>query len=184
LAHRALLRLAIGLAFRVSTVVGAIVAAAVLAHDYVQPFIRYEVHDVVTLSPTRCPCGSVLPFISSIEGRTKDKLWIKTQEGYRDLPYYLFLAALHNELDMAEHQVVQKGVNSYTLRALPLPGRSLSPDRLRQLVFQSVSSEGLEKHVHLDVEIVNAIERGPSGKAIRVKNEFGPPPETPIAKSA
>jgi hypothetical protein len=86
--------------------------------------------------------------------------------------------------DMAEHQIVQTGVNAYTLRAMPLPGRSLSPDRLRRLVFQSVESEGLEKYIHLDIEIVKEIERGPTGKAIRVKNVFGPPSDLAAAASA
>jgi phenylacetate-coenzyme A ligase PaaK-like adenylate-forming protein len=90
-------------------------------YNSVQPFIRYEVDDAVTMSATQCPCGSILPLVDSIEGRSKDKLWIKREGRYQDLPYYLFLAALHNELDMAEHQVVQKGVNRYTLRAKPLP---------------------------------------------------------------
>jgi hypothetical protein len=67
---------------------------------------------------------------------------------------------------------------------MPLPGRSLSPDRLRRLVFQSVESEGLEKYIHLDIEVVDEIERGPSGKAIRVKNTFGPPADLTMAKSA
>jgi phenylacetate-CoA ligase len=153
-------------------------------YNSVQPFIRYEVDDAVTMSPTPCPCGSVLPLISSIEGRSKDKLWIEREGRYQELPYYLFLAALHNELDMAEHQIVQTDVNMYTLKAKPLPGRSLSPDRLRRLVFQSVESEGLEKYIHLDIEIVDEIERGPSGKAMRVKNAFGPPPDMTMAKSA
>lgn len=146
-------------------------------YNTVQPFIRYEVDDIVTMSPTRCSCGNMLPLVQSIEGRAKDKLWIMEQAGARDLPYYLFLAALHNELNMGEHQIVQTGVNKFLLRATPLPGRRLSTDRLRHLVFQSVASEGLEKAIHLDIEIVDEIERGPSGKAIRVKNAFGPPPQ-------
>jgi phenylacetate-CoA ligase len=153
-------------------------------YNFVQPFIRYEVDDAVTMSPTSCPCQSILPHISSIEGRSKDRLWIEREGRYEELPYYLFLAALHNELDMAEHQIVQTGVNAYTLRAMPLPGRSLSPDRLRRLVFQSVESEGLEKYIHLDIEIVKEIERGPTGKAIRVKNVFGPPSDLAAAASA
>src|SRR5262245_65989001 len=44
-------------------------------------------------------------------------------------------------------------VNRYTLRAMPLPGRRLSPERFRRLVFQSAESEGLEKYIHLDIEI-------------------------------
>jgi phenylacetate-CoA ligase len=153
-------------------------------YNFVQPFIRYEVNDAVMMSPTPCLCGSVLPLISWIEGRSEDTLWIEREGRYQDLPHYLFRAALHNEPDMAEHQIVQKGVNRYTLRAMPLPGRSLSPNRLRRLVFQSAESEGLEKYLNLDIEIVDQIERGPSGKAIRVKNTFGPPPDVIMAKSA
>jgi phenylacetate-CoA ligase len=136
------------------------------------------------MSSTPCPCGSILPLIRSIDGRSKDKLWIEREGRYQELPYYLFLAALHNELDMAEHQIIQNGANRYTLKAMPLRGRSLSPSRLRRLVFQSVESEGLEKYIDLKIEIVDQIERGPSGKAIRVKNTFGPPPDTIMAKSA
>jgi phenylacetate-CoA ligase len=153
-------------------------------YNFVQPFIRYEVDDAVMMSSTPCPCGSILPLIRSIDGRSKDKLWIEREGRYQELPYYLFLAALHNELDMAEHQIIQNGANRYTLKAMPLRGRSLSPSRLRRLVFQSVESEGLEKYINLKIEIVDQIERGPSGKAIRVKNTFGPPPDTIMAKSA
>jgi len=152
-------------------------------YNFVQPFIRYEVDDAVMMSSTPCACGSVLPLISWIQGRSEDTLWIEREGRYQDLPNYLFRAALHNEPDMAEHQIVQKGVNMYTLKAMPLPGRSLSPSRLRRLVFQSAESEGLEKYLNLDIEIVDQIERGPSGKAIRVKNTFGPPPDM-MPKSA
>ena len=92
--------------------------------------------------------------------------------------------SLSSKRGRAEHQIVQKGVNRYTLRAMPLPGRSLSPNRVRRLVFQSAELEGLEKYFNLDIEIVDQIERGPSGKAIRVKNTFGPPPDMIMAKSA
>lgn len=39
----------------------------------VQPFIRYEMGDRVTISPDPCPCGSILPSIT-VEGRDDDIL--------------------------------------------------------------------------------------------------------------
>ena len=45
-------------------------------YNYVQPIIRYEVDDRVTMSAKRCSCGSPLPHIAKIAGRTKDLLWI------------------------------------------------------------------------------------------------------------
>jgi phenylacetate-coenzyme A ligase PaaK-like adenylate-forming protein len=145
-------------------------------YNTVQPFIRYEVDDLVTMSPTPCPCGTPLPLIKSVAGRSKDKFWIEVGGRCRDLPYYVFLAALHHCLDMAEHQVLQTGLNTFVLRAAPQPGKVLSAERLRQLVLQSVQAEGLTDIIKFDVEIVPLIPRGPSGKVARAKNIFGPPP--------
>ena len=38
-------------------------------YNTVQPFLRYEVDDVVTMSPGPCPCGNPLPLILRVEGR-------------------------------------------------------------------------------------------------------------------
>lgn len=146
-------------------------------YNPVQPFIRYEVDDLVTASPSQCGCGSCLPKLNSIEGRAKDKFWIVERGVPRELAYYVFLAALHHYLDIAEHQVVQTGVNKFVLRAVAQPGRTLSVARLRELVHQSVAIEGLEKVLDIDVEVVPQIERGPSGKVTRAVNLFGPMPE-------
>mgnify|MGYP001501716727 CR=1 FL=1 len=129
----------------------------------VQPFIRYEIDDLVTMSPTPCGCGSPLPLITSITGREKDKFWIEVGGKYRELPYYVFLAGLHHELGMAEHQVLQTGKNSFVIRAVPRPGVRLSIERLKELVQHSVDVEGLGSVVTFDVEIVPQIERAASG---------------------
>lgn len=149
-------------------------------YNPVQPFIRYEVGDVATASERPCACGSCLPKLNSIEGRTKDKFWIVENGQPRELAYYVFLAALHHYLDIAEHQVLQTGVNKFVLRAVPQPGRTLSLPRLRELVYQSVAIEGLEKVLDIDVEVVPHIERGPSGKVTRAVNVYGPMPETAV----
>lgn len=152
-------------------------------YNYVQPFIRYEIDDVVTMSSVPCACGSHLPHISAIEGRSKDKLWVEIGGKYKELPYYLFLAALHNDLDIAEHQVVQTGKNEFTIRVAAQPGAHLSPERIRRLVQQSVDVEGMSDIVRFKVQIADHIDRGPSGKAERVRNLVGPPPVDAIAQS-
>jgi phenylacetate-coenzyme A ligase PaaK-like adenylate-forming protein len=150
-------------------------------YNLVQPMIRYEIGDTVTMSPTPCPCGSPLPLIQSIQGRTKERFWIEVNGSYRELPYYLFLAALHNYLDMAEHQVLQTGNNRFTVRAAPLPGKALSAERIAQLVMRSVCAEGLQDVVKVDIEVVDAIPRDPkTGKIQRARNLVGPPPVGPL----
>lgn len=141
-------------------------------YNHVQPIIRYEVDDRVTMSAEPCPCGSVLPRIARVSGRTKDMLWIETGGRRREVPYYIFLTGLHHELDMAEHQIVQTGPRDFVLRAVPLTGKRLSADHIRQLVLDAAKAEGLEGTFDLRVEIVPDIPRGPSGKVARVKNAY------------
>jgi phenylacetate-CoA ligase len=146
-------------------------------YNRVQPLIRYEISDVVTLGESPCPCGSNLPHIASVAGRTKERLWIYARGAYREIPYYLFLAGLHHYLDLAEHQVVQTGRNRFVVRVAPLPGKTLSAERVRKLVYDSVRAEGLAGLVEIGAEIVDEIQPDPgSGKRHRVKNLVGPPP--------
>jgi putative adenylate-forming enzyme len=46
----------------------------------IQPLIRYDLGDRVTLSPERCPCGNALPAIQ-VEGRTDDVLYLEAEDG-------------------------------------------------------------------------------------------------------
>jgi phenylacetate-CoA ligase len=141
-------------------------------YNHIQPIIRYEVDDRVTMSAEPCPCGSPLPRIAKIGGRTKDLLWIDDGGRQREIPYYVFLTPLHHVLDLAEHQIVQTGPRRFVVRAVPLTGRTLSADHIRERVMDHVRAEGLESEIELTVEIVSEIPRGPSGKIARVKNEY------------
>ncbi|HMF12116.1 MAG TPA: hypothetical protein VKE94_07410, partial [Gemmataceae bacterium] len=147
-------------------------------YNWTQPLIRYEVGDVVTLDPTPCRCGSTMPHIRSIAGRTKEKLWIEVEGEYRELPYYVFLAALHHCLELAEHQVVQDGRNHFVIRVAPQPGRGVSPQRVKQLVYQSVTAEGLAGVLEVEVQVVAEIRPDSrTGKRARVQSLVGPPPD-------
>jgi phenylacetate-coenzyme A ligase PaaK-like adenylate-forming protein len=129
------------------------------------------------MSAKPCACGNLLPLIESVRGRAKDQLWIEIDGRSRELPIYVFLAALDNETDLAEHQILQTGVNTFVLRAAPQEGKQLLSERLRNYVMQSLASEGLADVVKLDVEIVDRILPDKSGKVRRAKNLIGPPPD-------
>lgn len=141
-------------------------------YNHVQPFIRYEVDDRVTMGTHACGCSSVMPHIASISGRTKDLLWIETGDEKREVPYYAFLLALHHVRDMAEHQIVQTGPRNFLVRGVPQKGHRLDPEHIRRLVQDSLDSEGLGQEMELDIEVLSALPRGPSGKIMRVKNEY------------
>jgi len=140
-------------------------------YNFVQPLIRYEVGDRVTMSAAPCPCGSSLPHIQSVAGRTKERLWLEEDGTYRELPYYVFLAALHHCLEVAEHQVLQTGRNQFEVRVTALPGKTVSPQRIKQLVYESVTAEGLAGQLDLEVNVVSELAPDPrSGKLARVRN--------------
>jgi phenylacetate-coenzyme A ligase PaaK-like adenylate-forming protein len=144
-------------------------------YNFVQPIIRYEIDDIVTMSAKPCACGNLLPLIESVGGRAKDRLWVEIDGRSRDLPIYVFLAALDNETDLAEHQILQTGVNAFVLRAAPQTGKQLSTERLRSYVMQSLANEGLAGVLSLEIELVDRILPDKSGKVSRAKNLIGPP---------
>jgi len=141
-------------------------------YNKVQPIIRYEIDDRVTLGTKPCGCGSFLPYIAKLSGRTKDLLWVEIDGKRLELPYYVLLAGLHHVLEMAEHQIVQTGPRNFVLRAVPVSGQRLTAERVRDVVIEHLKLEGMQDAVDLEVEIVASIPRGPSGKVARVKNEF------------
>lgn len=142
-------------------------------YNRVQPIIRYEVDDRLTMSAeTPCRCGSILPHIAKISGRNKDRLWLEHGGTRRELQYYVFLTPLHHVLDLAEHQIVQTGPRSFLIRVVPLKGRQLSADHIRGLVQEHLKTEGLDSFVDVAIEVVPDIPRGPSGKVARVRNEY------------
>ena len=47
-------------------------------HKRSQPIIRYELNDIVTISPQKCSCGSNFRVIESIQGRADDIFWAKS----------------------------------------------------------------------------------------------------------
>jgi phenylacetate-coenzyme A ligase PaaK-like adenylate-forming protein len=143
-------------------------------YNHVQPIIRYEVDDRVTMAAEPCVCGTVLPRIARVGGRTKDLMWIEHGGRVREMPYYVVLVALHGVLDIAEHQLVQTGHNKFVLRVAPARGKSLSAEHLRQRVLDSAKRDGFEGAFDLSVEVVPEIPRGPSGKIFRAKNEYLP----------
>lgn len=141
-------------------------------YNLVQPIIRYEIDDRVTISSEPCVCGRCLPKIEAVEGRMKDQMWIETGGRVRELPYYPFIHAANYLVSIAEHQVVQTGANEIVLKVVAVPGQTVPLDRLRQLVLEQLEAEGFDGAVKLSVEAVNEIPRGPSGKISRVKNLY------------
>jgi phenylacetate-CoA ligase len=88
----------------------------------VQPIIRYDLGDTVTLEPEPCACGSPLPAVR-VAGRTGDVLGF-TGDGGREVAVLpLALATVIEETEGVRRcQAVQTGPSSLSIRLDALPG--------------------------------------------------------------
>lgn len=151
--------------------------------NYVQPIIRYEIDDVVTMNVGPCPCGNVLPLIRNIAGRFNDALWIQRGGELQQLPTFFFTVAFHPLLDLAEFQVNQVARNRFEVRAIGLPGRGLEPRHILDALTRQARAEGLHDILEFDVRMVDAIPPDPrTGKLRRYVSHL--PTEAPASPPA
>ena len=111
----------------------------------VQPLIRYDLGDSVTVYPTPCPCGSPLPVIRP-EGRRDEILWIDLADGAsRPLLPLVLATAVEEAPGLLRYQVIQAGARRLRLRLEEAPGHDrarVRDDVLRRLRAH-LSSQGL-----------------------------------------
>ena len=128
----------------------------------VQPLIRYDLGDSVTVFPAPCPCGSPLPAIRA-EGRRDEILWIELADGVARPLIPLVLATTVEEAPgVLRYQVLQAGPRRLRLRLEEAPGHDrarVSDDVLGRLRAY-LSFQGLAA-----VEVVDSGERPRSDTA-------------------
>jgi phenylacetate-CoA ligase len=122
--------------------------------NYVQPIIRYEIGDIVTMATEPCGCGNNLPLIASIDGRDSDVFHIETESGTRALQPTIFELAIGRVLDVREYQIIQEDSTSFRVRLEPLPGKTVDPTRAKNAVRAELTQYGLDKKLRVEVEIV------------------------------
>jgi phenylacetate-coenzyme A ligase PaaK-like adenylate-forming protein len=141
-----------------------------------QPFIRYELPDAVTVSPEPCPCGSPLPLIKEVAGRSDELVWVRDGERYRQIHPYVFIDVLDAHPPLGWYQVIQHERNRFLLRAAPAPRRHLNRDELRRLLEHGLRRFGLADVIEFNIEITDRLAPDPkSGKLKRITSRLGRP---------
>ena len=135
-------------------------------HNLVQPLLRLEVTDLVTLDPDPCPCGRPLVRVAAIHGRSDDVLSLPARGGGRVAVHPLHFALLTREPQVREFQVVQDGP---VLRILVVPSRAATAgdDTLETRLAQAVARHLLDLDVHdpqVAVERRQELPRSAGGK--------------------
>lgn len=141
----------------------------------VQPIIRYEVGDAVTMATAPCRCGSNLPRVERIEGRTADTFWIKDGAGYRQMINSVFKNAFDYTREVREWQAVQTARNRIDVKLELLPGASLDREHAWWSLNRQLEMYRFKDVVELSLEVVPRLAAdGPSGKFKRMVSLVGP----------
>jgi phenylacetate-CoA ligase len=135
-------------------------------YNLVQPLLRLEVTDLVTLDPDPCPCGRIPVRASAIHGRSDDVLSLPARDSGRVSVHPLHFALLTRDPQVREFQVVQDGL---VLRILIVPSQAAtaSDDLLESRLGQAVAKQLHRLSVHdpqVTVERRQQLPRSAGGK--------------------
>lgn len=136
--------------------------------NHVQPLIRYDLGDQITVSPDRCPCGCLLPVIE-VQGRRDDSLVMEGRDGQPITLLPLALTTvLEDEAGAFDFQLCQRDGRTLVLR-LELNDAQAARTMLRcRAALESFAElQGLGSILVIE-ELGQAIPRGRSGKAQRI----------------
>lgn len=125
--------------------------------NYVQPIIRYEIGDIVTMATEPCDCGSNMPLIDHVDGRDSEMFYIETKDGLRPLQPTIFELALGRMLDAREYQIIQEENTLFRILIEPLPGKSFDRNRADKLVREQLKEYGLDQELDVEVEVVDRL---------------------------
>jgi phenylacetate-CoA ligase len=144
----------------------------------VMPFLNYDIGDQAVPGPP-CPCGRGLPTLRTIKGRTAET--IETPDGRTLAPSTLGSIVVDTAPALShvwEYQAVQVRPDRAILRVVPTDGFAPAvAERLRLRLRQH-----LGPHMEVEVEVVDQIDREPSGKRLVIKRHVeGPPGRRPAS---
>jgi phenylacetate-CoA ligase len=148
-------------------------------YNLVQPLLRLEVTDLVTLDPDPCQCGRTLVRTSAIHGRSDDVLSLAAREGGRVSVHPLQFALLTRDPQVREFQVVQDGP-VLRIRIVPSHAATASDDPLETRLGQAVAQRLLGLGVHDPQVTVERRPKLPRGAGGKLKLVIADPASRPV----
>jgi phenylacetate-coenzyme A ligase PaaK-like adenylate-forming protein len=134
----------------------------------VQPIIRYEIGDIVTMATKPCGCGSNMPLIDHIDGRDSEVLYVQTDKGFRAIQPMILEIALIHMLHLREYQLIQE--EDTHIRALiePLPDTAFDRERAERIMREQLQTYGLDQKLDVELETVEGLKSDGDHKFQRV----------------
>jgi len=132
-------------------------------HNLVQPIIRLELADSVTIESEPCACGRTLVRARAIEGRSDDVLRLPARGGGEVAVHPTEFGIMTRDREVREFQVLQEGPR---LRILVVPRPAASGElaaRLRDAASRRLAELGVEEP-RVAVERRDGLARSAGGK--------------------
>jgi len=138
-------------------------------YNFTQPLIRYEVSDMLALSPDPCPCGRPFPLISAIGGRSEEIIELAAPDGRKVAVPPLVLAEVIEGLDEIAEFRVRHEEGGVRIRVVPrFSGRGADIEcKLRDRLAARLAALGAGP-TPIRIECVTALERQ-SGRMGKIK---------------
>jgi phenylacetate-CoA ligase len=143
--------------------------------NFTQPFIRYEVGDLVTMAKEHCDCGSSLPLVARVGGRDSDMFYVETDEGRKPLSPVVFEHALTHVLDAREYQIIQEENTRFRVLIEPLPGVELDRERAEQTMQEQLETYDLAGKLDVTIEVVERLAGEDDQKFKRIVSKVAKP---------
>lgn len=141
----------------------------------VQPFIRYEVGDVVVMATEPCECDSNLPLVQEVRGRSSDVFWIGEGENLRAFHPAILQDALGQVTEAREHQLTQDQPGKIKVALEPISGAQVDSHAVQKVLDEHLAEYGIQKDLAVEVEVVERLAPDPeSGKFKRVVSNYDP----------
>ncbi|MFX1519741.1 MAG: phenylacetate--CoA ligase family protein [Promethearchaeota archaeon] len=133
-------------------------------HNYAMPLIRYEIGDMAILGPKRCKCGSSLPTLKEVVGRSRD-FFIK-DDGTLIPAGMIFIYLFKLREWIKAFQVVQE--DYLKIRISVVPHGSINDVEKREI--EQKIKEVMGTDCYIIWEIVDEIPRSQRGKYFYIKS--------------
>jgi phenylacetate-CoA ligase len=136
--------------------------------NHVQPLIRFDIGDRITLLPEPCACGSVLPALQ-VRGRCDDTLRLAAADGHgAGLSPLALTTVLEDDAGLFDFQLLQLAPDRLALNCSADGEQALAGLRQgRAALRRFFGRQGLAG-VHIACHVGQTPRRGRSGKAQRV----------------
>lgn len=141
----------------------------------VQPFIRYEINDIIVMAEQPCECGINLPLIERVEGRSSNIFYARDGEGLRPFLPAILEQAIIRSPRVREYQLVQHEPERLEVRLEPIAGETIDIDAVREHVMRQLESNGVPT-IEVEVAVVDRlVAEADASKFKRIVCEVEPP---------